>query len=68
VGITSGEGCEGTNTVFVKLSEPTTLAQIVVWLESRIPTNNSGLNDDNLAWITTAKEFIFNSTAGEIEL
>jgi len=112
VGITSGDGCDGT--WFVKLSEPTTLAQvracaahswcwllrtvdcagtcpqrswvcnvrvahlcllarpspqqIVVWLESRIPTNNSGLSDANLAWITTAKEYIFNATAGEIEL
>lgn len=40
----------------------------MVWLESRIPTNNSGLNDANLAWIIAAKEYIVTATAGEIEL
>lgn len=52
----------------VSRSTPRPCPQIVVWLESRLNTTNSGLSDANLAWIATAKEYIFNATVGEIEL
>lgn len=62
VGLTSGDGCDGTASnwgAFLKLSDKKILEQITVWLNSREGTDNTGLDDNVRAWLQEANTYLY---------
>lgn len=64
VGLTSGPGCDDEKRdgagLFVRLADKELLAQLMVWLNSREGTDNSGLDDGVRAWMQAANEYIYS--------